>query len=82
MLPIRRIDRKPSFGSSVCPGIQNPITRIPGFPIKFSDRGPDPELRAHNLGEDNEAVLRELLGYDAATIAALEQEGIILAKDH
>lgn len=56
--------------------------KIPGFPIKFSDRGPDPELRAHNLGEDNEAVLRELLGYDGATIAALEQEGIILAKDH
>ncbi len=43
---------------------------------------PDPDLRAHNRGEDNGAVLRELLGYDAATIAALEQEGVILTKDH
>lgn len=56
--------------------------KIPGFPIKFSDRGPDPELRTANLGGDNHAVLGELLGYDRATIAALEEAGIIAGKDH
>lgn len=55
--------------------------KIPGFPIKFSDRGPDPDLRTANLGEDNHAVLGELLGYDRATIAALEQAGVIAGKD-
>ncbi|MCP5031343.1 MAG: hypothetical protein GY939_06020 [Actinomycetia bacterium] len=55
---------------------------IPGFPIKFSDAPPEPDLATHALGQDNEAVLGDMLGYDEATIAALTAEGIIVSKQH
>ena len=54
---------------------------IPGFPIKFSDAPPEPDLPTSALGEHNREVLRELLGYDEATIAALEEEGILASRD-
>jgi CoA:oxalate CoA-transferase len=54
---------------------------IPGFPIKFSDRGPDPDLPTSNLGQHNQAILQELLGYDEASIAALETGGVLYARD-
>jgi CoA:oxalate CoA-transferase len=54
---------------------------IPGFPIKFSDAPDEPDLPTPNLGEHNGEVLHELLGYDRATIEALEAEGILASKD-
>jgi crotonobetainyl-CoA:carnitine CoA-transferase CaiB-like acyl-CoA transferase len=54
---------------------------IPGFPIKFSDAPPDPDLPTPNLGQHNHEVLRELLGYDEATVQALQDEGILASKD-
>ena len=55
---------------------------VPGFPIKFSDAPPEPELEVHALGQDNRAVLRDLLGYDDAAVDALEAEGILASKAH
>ena len=54
---------------------------VPGFPIRFSDAPPDPDLCASDLGEHNRAVLGGLLGYDDARLAALERDGIIASKD-
>jgi crotonobetainyl-CoA:carnitine CoA-transferase CaiB-like acyl-CoA transferase len=36
-----------------------------------------PEMEAPTLGEHNDAVLREYLGYSAEQIAALEREGVL-----
>lgn len=45
-----------------------------GFPVQFvGEELPEPS-RAPTVGEHREAVLREVLGYDAATIDALGQE--------
>jgi crotonobetainyl-CoA:carnitine CoA-transferase CaiB-like acyl-CoA transferase len=45
-----------------------------GFPVQFvGEELPEP-TRAPTVGEHREAVLREVLGYDAATIDALAQE--------
>jgi CoA:oxalate CoA-transferase len=54
---------------------------IPGFPIRFSDAPPLPDLVAPNLGQHNHAVLAELAGYDAARIASLEASGVLVGKD-
>jgi CoA:oxalate CoA-transferase len=50
---------------------------VPGFPLRFSGYGRHPEMEAPTLGEHNEAVLREYLGYSTARIAALEREGVL-----
>jgi len=54
---------------------------IPGFPIKFSDAPPDPDLVTATLGEHNRDILADLLGYDSATIDALEADGLLFSKD-
>ncbi len=54
---------------------------IPGFPIKFSDAPPEPDLETSMLGQHNRTVLHDLLGYDAATIDALEADGVLFSKD-
>ena len=54
---------------------------VPGFPIKFSDAAPEPELVTPNLGQHNDDVLRDLCGYDEATIAALRDGGVLAEKD-
>jgi CoA:oxalate CoA-transferase len=54
---------------------------VPGFPIKFSDAPPEPDLVTPNLGQHNHEVLRDLCGYDAATIANLEADGVLASKD-
>jgi crotonobetainyl-CoA:carnitine CoA-transferase CaiB-like acyl-CoA transferase len=51
---------------------------IPGFPVKFSNWAPPADLKASRVGEDNEAVLRELLGLSAREIEALYSEGVLL----
>jgi CoA:oxalate CoA-transferase len=51
---------------------------IPGFPVKFSDWPDRTDLKASRLGEDNEAVLREMLGLSDAELTALYNEKILL----
>ena len=52
--------------------------RTSGVPIRFSaaETGFDPVLPVH-IGEHNETIFGEVLGYDAARIAALKQAGAI-----
>jgi len=50
---------------------------VPGFPLRFSEYGRHPQMEAPTLGEHNEAVLREYLGYSGERIAALEREGVL-----
>ncbi len=46
------------------------------FPVKFQDEElPEPGM-APTVGEHNEEVLREVLGYDAERIAALREAGV------
>jgi CoA:oxalate CoA-transferase len=51
---------------------------IPGFPVKFSDWAPRKDLKASRVGEDNGAVLRELLNLTDREIEALYSEGVLL----
>jgi CoA:oxalate CoA-transferase len=50
---------------------------VPGFPIRFSGYDRHPVMQAPTLGEHNEAVLRDYLGYPADRIAQLEREGVL-----
>lgn len=50
---------------------------IPGMPLRFSAFPDELELDAPFLGEHNAEVLRNLLGYDAARIAALADQGVL-----
>lgn len=54
---------------------------VPGFPIKFSDAAPEPDLVTPNLGQHNHEILRDLCGYDEATIATLVKGGVLAEKD-
>ncbi|HKV54805.1 MAG TPA: CoA transferase [Candidatus Binataceae bacterium] len=51
---------------------------IPGFPVKFSDWPARTDLKASRLGEDNEAVLREMLNLSDAEIEKLYAQEILL----
>ena len=50
---------------------------VPGFPIRFSGYGRHPDTQAPTLGEHNEVVLRDYLGYSADRIASLESAGVL-----
>jgi CoA:oxalate CoA-transferase len=52
---------------------------VPGFPLRFSGYDRHPEMQAPTLGEHNEMVLREYLGYSGERIAALQREGVLQA---
>lgn len=64
---VRRVS-DPSFGEF----------DIPGFPVKFSDWPDRTEVKASRLGQDNDAVLREMLGLSEAEIGELYSAGILL----
>ncbi len=49
----------------------------PGIPIKFGERRYPENVPMPEYGEHNDAVYRELLGYDAATLEALKEKGAI-----
>ncbi|HLW70017.1 MAG TPA: CoA transferase [Candidatus Binataceae bacterium] len=53
---------------------------IPGFPVKFSNWPERTKLKASRLGEDNEAVLREMIGISDAELAALYAEEVLLKR--
>jgi CoA:oxalate CoA-transferase len=50
---------------------------LPGMPLRFSDFPHNPPLATAALGEHNTAVLRDVLGYDDARIAALTDAGVL-----
>jgi CoA:oxalate CoA-transferase len=52
-------------------------TRGPGNPIKLSRSNEESFSAAPHIGEHTGQVLRELLGYNEATIAALKQQGAV-----
>jgi CoA:oxalate CoA-transferase len=54
---------------------------VPGFPIRFSGYPRHPETEAPTLGEHNEAVLRNYLGYSPERIASLERDGVLHRGD-
>lgn len=54
---------------------------VPGFPIRFSDAPPLPEVVAPDLGADNHDVLVGRLGLSEAEVDALEARGVIGSKD-
>ena len=54
---------------------------VPGFPLRFADAPPAPDLQVADLGQHNRDVLAGLLGYDDDRIAALERDGVLASKD-
>jgi crotonobetainyl-CoA:carnitine CoA-transferase CaiB-like acyl-CoA transferase len=54
--------------------------RIPNPPWHFSDAEVGLRGGAKYRGEDNGAVLADVLGYDAATIVALEADGVLSSR--
>jgi CoA:oxalate CoA-transferase len=50
---------------------------IPGFPFKFGAQPELPDIRAARLGEHNEEVLAERLGYSEDRLAALHAAGVL-----
>jgi len=54
--------------------------RIPNAPWHFSDAEVGLRGGAKYRGEDNREVLREVLGYDDATIDGLEAEGVLSSR--
>ena len=60
--------------------VQDPVLgsfTIPGMPLRFSDHPEPLSLSAPFLGEHNEEVLGELLGYGASRIRGLEAAGVL-----
>lgn len=55
-------------------------TMMPGMPLRFSEFPHNIPLAAAQLGENNAEVLGELLGFDAARIAALVAEGVLFSN--
>jgi CoA:oxalate CoA-transferase len=51
---------------------------LPGFPVKFSNYPDRTDLRASRVGEDNEAVLRDLLGLSDSAIAELYSAQVLI----
>jgi crotonobetainyl-CoA:carnitine CoA-transferase CaiB-like acyl-CoA transferase len=57
-------------------GVEQPVL-VPGNPIKLSKMAEGPEARTPWLGEHTDDLLRDELGLDNASIAALHEEGAI-----
>jgi len=52
---------------------------IPGMPVKLSRWAPKENLTAPLLGQDNEAVLKDLLGMSGAEIDSLYAQGVLVS---
>ena len=50
---------------------------LPNFPLRFANARMTRRWEFPVLGRDTEAVLRDVVGYDAETIAALKKEGVL-----
>ncbi|MDF1832555.1 MAG: CaiB/BaiF CoA-transferase family protein [Porticoccaceae bacterium] len=55
--------------------------KIPGAPLRYSQYPERLELQAPFLGEHNEEILREKLGYSAEKISALQASGVLSEKN-
>ena len=51
--------------------------RSPGFPVKLSKTPGTVRMPAPLLGQHNEEVLTQLLGYSKEEVEALRKEGVI-----
>jgi CoA:oxalate CoA-transferase len=56
------------------------VVRIPNSPWVFSDAETGVAGEPKYRGEDNEAVLREVLGLDEASIAAVRESGVLSSR--
>jgi crotonobetainyl-CoA:carnitine CoA-transferase CaiB-like acyl-CoA transferase len=54
---------------------------VPGFPIRFDGAPIEPDLVAPALGEHNEAILSDLLGWSSAEVAAAHDTGLLVRGD-
>jgi crotonobetainyl-CoA:carnitine CoA-transferase CaiB-like acyl-CoA transferase len=54
------------------------MIKLPNFPVKFSNTPAEVRDPAPILGQHNEQVLTDLLGYRAEEIAKLRKEGVII----
>ena len=57
------------------PGIG--VVKLQGNPIKMSETNPKPRGPAPRLGEDNAAILTDLLGLSHEAVSRLREEGVI-----
>lgn len=55
---------------------------IPGVPMRFSAYPDELALEAPFLGEHNEELLSEFLGYDAETCESLTEDGVLASESH
>jgi CoA:oxalate CoA-transferase len=55
---------------------------LPGMPVRFSDWNMPAQLKASRVGEDNDAVLHEMLGLSDSEIASLYQDGVLLQYEN
>ncbi len=53
---------------------------VPGFPLRFSNWPTGVPFETRTVGQDNEYVLRTLLGMDPDRVAALERSGVIASR--
>ncbi len=82
--PIDAIDHPHYKAREMVRRVPDPIVGdvlIPGFPFKFSAVEALPTLLAPLLGEHNNEILAELLGFDEARTAALEAHGVLHRGD-
>jgi CoA:oxalate CoA-transferase len=64
--------------------IEDPVMgplAVPGFPLRFSAQPERLDLVAPTLGQHNAGVLERVLGYDAARIAALQADGVLVSGE-
>lgn len=54
---------------------------IPGFPLRFSEQPERLDLVAPTLGQHNQQILSDVLGYPPQRIAELESAGVIVSRD-
>jgi len=54
--------------------------RFPGFPFRFTAKRESRPLIAPDLGEHNETVLTQYLGYDATRVAQLTTAGVLVVR--
>ncbi len=53
---------------------------VPGFPFRFSAQPELPAIEAPLLGEHNASILHRVLGYSAAQIAELTDNGVLVSR--
>ena len=76
------VGRDPQFQSTgLLVDISHPdygATKFVGIPVQLSETPGEIRSVAPELGQDTEAVLTDLLGYDWGQIAGLKEKGVII----